>query len=401
MKNKKVFISIFLILFLTIFASFSIYATYERTVYLSDVYLDTPEQTEYYQKLYALSKDELLDKIEYIFDHSDEIEGDNIYIALIVFNERKAEYNSEETLEEILNISKNPQYRYNLLTIVGGDYQKKESHQLLELLNDNQEDELIKIAVINCLTYIDDTVISQIVDSIEDENDRVAYHALKRLYNIESNMGLEIAEKIIEQYDQVPEKVLKAALQNISYNYSIENINALQSGIFNPSSEQEDFIQLCIAILEEDYLGLKDSVFYCLTDMINPDVIRYIVESENIDESKKTFAVNMNYLPLMYLMEYEFSDENLKLFCEAAELRPFSEFIEPLEQVEKAIDNYIAIASSEVQLTRENLEITDGTFKITETTIELSDNVTSAVNVIKSNNVENKIQFNYKLIDRQ
>ena len=132
MKNKKVFISIFLILFLTIFASFSIYATYERTVYLSDVYLDTPEQTEYYQKLYALSKDELLDKIEYIFDHSDEIEGDNIYIALIVFNERKAEYNSEETLEEILNISKNPQYRYNLLTIVGGDYQKKESHQLLK-----------------------------------------------------------------------------------------------------------------------------------------------------------------------------------------------------------------------------------------------------------------------------
>lgn len=351
--------------------------------------------------MYVLSKNELLDKIEYIFNHSDEVEGDNIYIALAVFNERKNEYSSEETLKEIVNTRKNVQYRYNLLTITGANYPKEDVYRLLEILDNKQEDELIKIAVINCLTYVDDTVISQIVGSIEDENDRVAYHALKRLYNIENIMGLEVSEKIIEQYEQVPEKVLKAALQNISYDYSIENINALQSGIFNPSKEQEAFIQLCIAILEEDYLGLKDSAFYCLADMINPDVIRYIVESENIDESKKTFAVNMNFLPLMYLIEHEFSNENLKLFCEAAELRPFSEFIEPLEQIEKAMDNYTKVASSKVSATHENLKKNESVFKITETTIELSDNVTSAVNVIKRNNIENKIQFNYKLIDRQ
>lgn len=364
---KTIFIFI-LAAVLLICGTISVIAAQAKNYLLTEVYFDSTNADDYYEYISSTSSDNLLKITEFMFTNYGKVKGDNILIVLQVFCERFGEFEEEKIIKIIEDEDKDSFYRCNLITLVCDLYSSDYTERLISIMNNTLSNEDVRIAIINNI-HDSPKVIETLTVLAEDTNERVAYHSLKNLYNIEPLIGIKISEMIMDMYTDTEKGTflttdkavsewdvtngvasinvggLKAALQNLAYDYSIDNIYQLKNGEGIYSEKQEQFIEICKSIIENDTYGLKNATIYCLSDMIHPDAIRYLIDSDYVSESKKTFAVNMNYLPLIYLAKQEESSENVALLCRATMLRPFEEFITVLRDCNT---NYITSECKEM-----------------------------------------------------
>ena len=369
-KSKRIICGIVVFLVFAI-GAVSVQASFAPKMLNREVYYETKEYQEYYSYLFSLKPKSLIRKVNDIFVNKNAIKGDNIYIAVGVLMERINEFESSMIMSAIMDEKKDPDYRSALIQLVCENKDPSELVELISLLKASTTDENIRVSIIHQYPHTEDTK-ELLTELVYDDNNRVAYHSLNKLYNIDRKLGLELAYRVYEQTinsEENPTLPLKAALQILSYDYSIDNIASLKNGSFISKPEQEEFIDECIKIIENNLFNLKDSAFYDMCNIIHPKAIKYIMDSDNISNSKKTFAVNMNFLPLEYIITNDESENNILLFCKATALRPFEKFKEIIGNI--------------------------STEKLSLKCVETIDSIKSMSSV-----GEYEIHYNYKLIDR-
>lgn len=245
-----------------------------------------------------LSFDELVDTINLAFkDEAEQL--DLLYYAerlhsIIVYTP------IEKILEEIEN-NENNNYTRVLLLQISADLDLAIDYSEVEymLYQDNVDFEIKR----NILTNI--SMVNKNSDIIEkialSDNERLAFHAIKCLYELSPNKANDIAEAILKQINN-----------NVGYKERAAfKIRALSLQEDSTLKERKEFLNICDKVLNDensDFI-IVDTIMYALSSIKSVETLKYVVESDKADIILKNHCINENYSPIYNEEIYEHVDE--------------------------------------------------------------------------------------------
>lgn len=169
----------------------------------------------------------------------------------------------------------------------------------------------------------DDWYTSVILEEISDgQDDILAFHAIKRLSQIDGNKALHIADKILKNYTDFNEERIRIAIK-VKTQQLAKNLST--------TAEKDEFIELCQILYEnsKDEL-MRDSIVFALSDLMDEKAISYIVLNEDIEEYMKICCIDQNYPTLLSMIQEGISKKSLRTILYAMDIYPINELIAPL-----------------------------------------------------------------------
>lgn len=320
----------------------SILGKYENT---------SPEQVLI--SLQTLPKAEFTQEVKTAFAESSQSDINNAIPFAAGLSERINEYSEDELISMITDSANDLSFRVTLVQIYGNDNASgftgrtaQGNETIRNLLLDSSVETILKENIIILLDFTD-TAGKQMLQSIAcEEDDMLAFQAIKKLNKFDSESAIDISKNILETYEtQTPEKV-NAALKVMSEVYREARIQ--KAFTKRLELEKAAFIDLCSDIINTSEAGdkLQDCAILALSDMTDAQAITTIVENPNIDNSFKVYAIDQNYLTLTAMAESG-SEEAIDIVCKAMEINPLKELSEPLSACQTTTMTRSANAVSE------------------------------------------------------
>jgi len=251
-------------------------------------------------------------------------------VALIPFLSaliQKYDTFSEEEILEILE-------KYDLSSEIETAFIKmyfmktKETESLIPLLNgeslsDNAKGYMVAIG------KLPTTQLKKIIDSFDNE---VTVIAMKKLLVADKDLAFQVGEKILlETATEVSnEKLIAAFLAVGGYYYSNPDIETNKERISEKLKT--------IFVNHNDEL-VRDNAIYALSKMRSDELLEYILDNEDIDNSLKISAVDRNLKRLAKLAQEFTSEHELELVLKAMNVLPILEIGELLLN-NKNLENY-------------------------------------------------------------
>lgn len=245
--------------------------------------------------------------------------------------ERKDEISEREIISEIKNISnslfiqeimvdlyiwKNPD------SVIRGD--------LKQLLNDTAVSNEVKSRIVSQSSFNSDDI--ELLNSlIENNDDILAFNALKKLSSVNEKEAYLLSKKILENYESESNMRISAA-QKSAAKYLRKNAD--------PEARKE-FIKQCKQILESPKTDemLKESSRFALSDMRTKESITEIINSDFFDQSVKVFCIDQNNKILKEMLTSSSDESDIEIVIKAMEIFPLADLGEELEELQTGIKN--------------------------------------------------------------
>lgn len=284
-----------------------------------------------FEYLQTLPKDEFTEEVKTGFSIFINKDVNKLIIFAVSLRERINEYSEKEILSMIEDQKNDLVLRVSLLQCLSSDvdYTPETNERLLELLSDDSTENDIKENIIVDFDFNDEAGFKILHSIACGDDDLLAFHAIRRLDEVNSEDAVSISRNILETYKtQTPEKI-NAALKTMSKFYREARIK----NSFTEETEQEksELIEICEKLINksDNSQKLKDSATLALSEMTDAEAITSIIENPNIDDVFKSHAVEQNYLTLSKMAEHG-SEKEIEVVCQAIAINPIKELKEPL-----------------------------------------------------------------------
>ena len=281
-------------------------------------------ETEAMSKLSESSFDALLSDINAMGDNVDM--SDLIFHANALSEKAAVEVSQERIIKEIANEYNSDAARVILTQIYRRMGNDGNNTELVAMLERGDVDFEIKRNILLNLYQSPTANADVFVKVALGEDNRLAFHAIKILNEVDSKAAIEIADGIIKGFDgDVTEKVCAAI-----------KVKATQLRGSSDKGEILEFISFCDDILAKEYKKddiVTDTVIFALSDIMSVDAISYIVMSEKIDNIAKSYCINQNYSVLEKMLTGDATKTDVEIVSEAMRIYPIADMVSPLQSV--------------------------------------------------------------------
>jgi len=293
----------------------------DQMSFISKEFSDISE-TEAMSKLSESSFDSLLNDINAMGDKVDM--SDLIFHANALAEKAAAEASPERIIKEISNENNTDAARVILTQIyrrTGNDGGNKE---LVAMLERSDVDFEIKRNILLNLYQSPSASVDVFAKIALSEDNRLAFHALKILNEVDSKAAIEIADGIIKGFDGVVTEKVCAAIK----------VKASQLSISSSKGDIQEFISFCDGVLSKEYKKddiATDTVIFALSDVMSVETISYIVMSEKIDTIAKSYCIEQNYSVLEKMLVEDAAKSEIEIVSEAMRIYPITDMVAPLQ----------------------------------------------------------------------
>ncbi len=229
---------------------------------------------------------------------------------------------------------------------------KKDNEKLRQLLCDEKTDDELKKSIIVEADFSDEEGIELLKGFVDDENEYIAYQAIKKLYDLEPEYTAAVAYDILHNYENEMNGRVNIMLQVLSseyYKMRLDNIS-LEERI----CEETEFIEVCINLIDNsDCASLRDAAVFALSDMTEPEAVSAIIASENVDYALKVYAINQNYMTLKWMAG---QDEYLEIVCKAMDICPLRGLQEDLENKKNSVQSTAPEDTETIHMLEETIQ---------------------------------------------
>ncbi len=281
--------------------------------------------------LRTIPKAEFTQEIKAVFSELSNKDDYRLIFFAVSLCERINEYSEEEIISMIKDQKNDLILRVTLVQNLSSDvdYTPEANESIRELLSDDTVESDIKENIIVLFDFDDEAGLKMLHSIACSDDDMLAFQAIKRLNEVNSEDAISISRNILETYKmQTPEKI-NAALKTMSKFYREARIK----NSFTEETEQEksELIEICEKIINKsDNSGkLKDSAILALSEMTDSKAITSIIENPNIDDPFKSYAIEQNYLTLSKMADHG-SEKDIEVVCKAIAINPLKELKESL-----------------------------------------------------------------------
>lgn len=236
------------------------------------------------------------------------------------------------------------------------------NEDLIDIILDEKNSSNLKIIVIQAINYIENRKISDINETIkkivlnEKEDTIIRQNAIWLLD--ETDESYDILEKVVLQEDEklafqalkklnneAPERAVKIAntlIENKEENEKLRiaiKVISAQMAESKDNIEKDKWVSYCLeiyekAIAEKDTL-MCDTVMFSLSDMYYEKALYEIIENKNVDDAIKKFCIGQNYKVIINVLENNPSKEDIEMAIKAMTLMPIDKTVYVLDDVVK------------------------------------------------------------------
>lgn len=264
----------------------------------------------------------LIDEVNVL---SERVDMSDLIFHADALREKATHLSPEKITKEILNPDNSTAVKVILLQISRSVGDDGFAENLIPLLSQDSVDfEVKRNVLLNMFSMKPDADLLEKISLGED--DRLAFHSLKMLNDVDPERAATISDSVIKEYDGKMTDVVRAALKvkasHIAKNQSDEN--------------RTDTIAFCVGLLEQNTLVdevARDTIIFALSDMMKEESISYIVKSTKIDNVAKGYCIDQNFSVLQEMIKNDPTVERVELVLEAMKIFPITDMIEPLQSL--------------------------------------------------------------------
>lgn len=246
----------------------------------------------------------------------------------------------EWLIQEMQDSTNADMYRYFLIELSGQTNEGKglsDLEPIREILLDPDESSIVRQNAIFALMY-DEESFDILVKVVSDEDENVAFQALKAVNMIDPKTGSELADQIIKEKvdDDRFQMAIKVKAQEFQRNPG-------------KTKDISEFISLCKELYQEtDDQMMRFTTMFALSDLYQKEALRFIVEEESIDDGHKTACINQNYLVLKDMLDHNPTEDDIKFAIRCSKIVAVDEVVKSLKT---------AMASTKVSFSFEELTL--------------------------------------------
>lgn len=334
---KKISIILIALILLSVFISSSLSIYGDK---VTEYDYSSMEAEEVADILLSLDKDDLITEVRNAFIEAEEAgcpySSRLIPFASVLF-ERINEYPEGYLLDMIMDTEEPECFADNLLSCYSSNYRNRTedgNNKVKAIINNNKyNDSFRQRAIISVDFNAENTEdIIFLKEIFKDNDDIVAFQALKTLSLLDFSEAVVLADEIIYNYETASPDKLNIAM-SIESKY-FENSSTYDLNKYNK------FIDVCNAVIEDKNADsiVRDSAVFALADVKKAGNIVSILENDDIDDVLKTYAINENSEILLNMLKED--EAYFDLACYAMTLCPIEEFKEPLKKIAMKNDQY-------------------------------------------------------------
>jgi len=339
--KKHIYVGVILLLSLFVLTGFSM----DHIRGLENEYADMNEN----EMILALSKK----SITQIFDEVNTISSEgNDLSSLILHGLTIIERIDEISNQELLELIKNESNSTNLRVILVQALQQKNrdvrvwdsniEFEILKLLQNKSVDNEIRENMIWLLSDNNASNLKALENIVLNEDDRLAFQALKQLRFINPHKANLLAEQILSMYDVDRKQTdkLRAAIKTKVI--LLRNNGSLE--------DKSRIVELCIELFENPHIEqMKDTAIFALSEIKHEKSIVYIINSKEIENHIKAFCIDQNFTTLTSMLYDNPTEKNIETLIEAMNIYPIVDLIEPLKDKINASNNAFKISELKEQ----------------------------------------------------
>ncbi len=317
-KHKKLMILIVLVAITAVMSAFSMHP-FES---MKNDYSGKSE-AEISKALAKKSISDIVQEINTISSYNTDLS--NLILHASALAERVDEISEEALLSFIGDDTNSVNLRIIMIQLIKYKNSDVDKTLLKKLLVSNDTDSTIKQNIVLALSENDPETIELLKQVSEQEDELLAFQAIKQLNRIEPGIASDIADELLKNYTkEQPEKVraaIKVKAEQLRKDASKDN-------------EKSKFIQILIDLFNgsNDEL-MKDTVVFALSDLRDETAISIIVANKDIDRSIKMYCIDQNYSTLLKMVESNPTDTNIETVIQAMNIYPITDLISPLKAV--------------------------------------------------------------------
>jgi hypothetical protein len=339
MGNREVKSFIFICVFVLILSAISIiaYINIRDAWMVKAVYAGTEDAQKFYERLSTMTEEDFYRALNKINTRCDAGRGDNIYLASLALHNRFNLLDAEKIMAQINNKENNSDYRIQMIAVAGKFFTYEEYSALYSIISDTTDNDGVRGAVLRWFPELKNDELSLLISYAKDKNESeiLKCRAMIKLYSANADLWADTLSDIIDSYDAAKKDALKTALQNLSYNYYLDNKRFLKNGSYEPTNDQTEYIEFIKYVYSTDFLSLTDTAFRCLADIISPVTAEYLLIDikEELTDEQIAYVAEKNYLPITYIAKNTSDIESTAgLLCLAAKHKPYYDFIELINE---------------------------------------------------------------------
>ncbi|OEH86073.1 hypothetical protein BHU72_14685 [Desulfuribacillus stibiiarsenatis] len=269
-----------------------------------------------------------------VFEEINIISGDGINNSNLIahantVSKRLNEISDEEVVKNIKDESNSNNLKIILIQSLqnqSGNLDKNIDSEFLKMVKNKNIDKEVRENLIWTLNNNSATT-STLEDIVFNDDEKLAFQAMKKIRSYDSEKAIKIADKIIAKYysDKIQNErvrsAVKAKVEFFRHNKSL-------------TKESDAFISLCIELLENpSYELMKDTAIFSLSELQNEAAISYILSSNDVEDYLKVYCIDQNYTTLLSMINNNLSDENIEIVIKAMNIYPITDLITPLKKV--------------------------------------------------------------------
>lgn len=277
------------------------------------------DANEIYQIKTNESKEALLKEFKEI---EESINLDRDMTVLIPFAVALMEKKDSFTNDEILSIIKDEDVGAGLESTLIQMYSRKNGNknELEKLLKDNKIDINTKKLIIGTNSFS-----AKELKNFFKENDNVlAISAIKKLMVNDLELNSEIVKEVLLSSQKVTDEKLIASYIGIGEYYNKKKSDNVKNIIVEKMKNE---------FKRNNNEMVKDNIIYSLAKMNDLNILKYIINSKDIDKELKVSAIERNLVLLIETIQNDISEENLDFVLDVMQVHPITDINNDLKKL--------------------------------------------------------------------
>lgn len=212
------------------------------------------------------------------------------------------------------------------------NFKLKDTSRLETILLNEKQDSIVRQNIVWAMST--DKRTYDILESLVFEDDEyLAFQALKRLNSDAPERASDIAYKLIETEEQ--NEKLRIAIKVISEQFA-------QS---DDIKEKDEWIAYCMDVFEKSSASkndlMQETIVFALSDMFYSKALYEIINNDQIDNSLKVSSIGQNYKVIIDVLEKEPSKNDIEMAIKAMTIYPIDKTVDALKSaVSKSGEKY-------------------------------------------------------------
>lgn len=278
-----------------------------------------------------MSKSDLIEAMKEEFAEATQNgDSDSLIPIASVFHQRRTEFTADELLVLIEDSTLDTFLRVTCVQVLNDIPGYDGSDPRLSVLVKKDIPDSVKQSLITHFGYKGGITVSDLMSLATDDNEAVAFHAIKRLNQVDSNRAYQLSKNILQNYRSVNEGQLKAAINVFS---QLEKNPVVGSTLKSIQSDKNLLFNVTEIVLNGNYKSTtRDNVMFSIADMNTYESMEYLIHHNKVDEIIKTSVVDRNYHTLIKILENEPTIQQIEFVVKCMEICPINEVAASLEK---------------------------------------------------------------------